>query len=413
MLKRTIPALFLLIAFCAFAQEANPYAPVLKLPEVVYAAPEVECNIYYANVFSSVAPQNYAYVVKCAVGKQENHRWTWFPQPADAGKSFDLTMEIFSDAGRVASAKCKIQVAANAKNPERKFTLALLAASTVNSGYPQYLMELMHSRGFKNYTPVGTYAGIGEPLEPGKAACDGYGGWGWHTFLHQWSYSTSEYQNIQDEAEKAQMKLLGVADVKRNNEYRLRSPLLKAEKGKVVVDIQGWFNRINNGKAPDFILIDLGYNDVFSCTEEKLAPTLERDVLPQMKRMVAELRKAAPNATIGITVPPLGSGSQDAFGNNYGCKQSKFQYWRNERAYGALVLRFVAELNDPEIFAIPCNHCIDPEGSYPARQVPIHSRTGEKVVRQSNALHFNAAGGRQMADALYAWLRSQMERKNY
>jgi hypothetical protein len=147
--------------------------------------------------------------------------------------------------------------------------------------------------------------------------------------------------------------------------------------------------------------------------EEKLDATLNRDVLPQMKRMIAELRKAAPGATIGITIPPLGSASQDAFGHNYGCKQSKFQYWRNERAYGKLVCRFVQQLNDPEILTIPCSHCIDPESSYPARQVPAHSRTGEKVVRQNNALHFNAAGGHQMADALYCWLRAQMERKGY
>ncbi len=408
---RLLGAVVLAIACLSLAQAGNPYAPALVLPEVICAAPEIECNIYFKNVFSSVAPQNYAYVVKCAVGRQENLRWTWVPQASDAGKTFDLTLEIYGDAGRVAAGTTRIQVAADAKAPERKWTVALLAASTVNSGYPQYLMELMHAKGLRGYTPVGTYSGIGEPLKPGRAANDGYGGWGWRTFLHQWAYSQSEVQNIQDEAERAQMKLLGVANVRRDHEYRLKSPLLKAEKGKVSLDIQGWFGRINGGEAPDFILIDLGYNDVFSCTEEKLAATLEQEVLPQMRRLVAELRKAAPKAVIGITLPPLGSGSQDAFGNNYGCRQSKFQYWRNMRAYGALVRRFVAELRDPGVRAIPCYHCIDPDGSYPSRLEPIHARTGEKTVRHNNALHFNAAGGRQMADALYAWLRVQRERQ--
>ena len=402
------------------AEAPKPFAPAaselkLDLPPIIYAAPGIEANIYFASVFNAIVPENFVYLVKCAKGKLQDARWCWTPEAKDAGTKVPLSLEVRDDRGVIARAECEVRVAAPMKDPKRKITLALLAASSVGSGYPQFIMETMHANGIVNYTPVGTYHRCGLPPKPGLALSDGYGGWAWTTFLRQYAYSVRELESVQDEAEKEHMKVLGVKTVNLNNEYKLRSPLLKMEKGKVVRDVQGWFDRINGGKAPDFILIDLGGNDVFGPkTDEQARAKLEKEILPAMTELTDLLRKAAPDATIGICQQAQGSRSQTAFGANYGCSQSRWQFQRNKRMYNALVARFVAARNDPEIIVLPYFQNIDPVNGYPSKMLPPNAREGKvKVPQYVNALHTTPSGAHQIADAMYCWLVNQLSRKGW
>ena len=396
------------------AGPAAKSGPKLDLPPVVYAAPGIECNLYYSSIFDAIAPENFVYLVQCARGKPQDHRWCWTPDAKDAGKEFPLKIEVRDDHGVVARGECVVRVAAPAKDPKRKITLALLAASSVSSGYPQWLMETMHANGFANYTPVGTYHRCGLPVKPGLAASDGYGGWAWQTFLTQWAYSDEEFQNVQDQAEKEHMKLLGIKTAAQSRKYQLRSPLLKAVGGKVVVDIQGWFDRINGGRAPDFIVIDLGGNDIFGPKDdEKARAKLENEILPNMVRLTDLLRKAAPNATIGICQQPEGCRFQSAFAANYDCRQSRFQFRRNKQLYNALVARFVAERKDPEIVVLPYYQNVDPVWGYPSRMLPANAHEKTPTRQYVNALHTTTSGAHQIADAMYCWLVNQIVRKGW
>ena len=393
------------------AAEADPLR--LSLPPVIYAAPEIESNIYFANIFNAIVPENFAYIVRCKKGVLQNHRWCWTPTKDDAGKSYPMTVEVRDDRGVIDRAECVIKVAAPAREVARKITLALLSASSGGSGYTQFLMETMHQTGYTHYTPVGTYHRCGLPLKPGLAASDSYGGWAWRTFLTQWKYTRDEFNGVQDQAEKEQMKLLGVSTLDQRNDYRMKSPLLNVRNGKVVVDVQGWFDRINGGKAPDFIIIDLGGNDVFSANEDQIHARMQEQILPAMTAVINELRKAAPNATIGICQSGLGSRFQDAYGANYGCFQTRYQFLRNKRIYNAAVEKFVADRNDPEIIVLPYYQSIDPVNGYPVRQLPASAREKNTVARGINALHTTSSGAWQMADAMYCWLRNQLNRKGW
>ncbi len=399
------------------AQTPKPAAKAdtlqLSLPRVIYAAPGIETNLYFANLFNAIVPENFVYLVQCKKGTLQTHRWYWMPTKDDAGKSIPLTLEVRDDRGVIDRAECIIKVAAPAREPARKITLALLSASSGGSGYTQFLLETMHQTGYTNYTPVGTYHRCGLPLKPGLAPSDSYGGWSWRNFLTTWKYSRDEFNNVQDQAEKEQMKLLGVSTLDQRNDYRLKSPLLNVKNGKVVRDVQGWFDRINGGKAPDFILIDLGGNDVFSAREDNIHEWLQTQILPAMTEVVNELRKAAPNATIGICQSGLGSRFQDAYGANYGCYQTRYQFLRNKRLYNALVEKFVADRNDPEIISLPYFQNIDPVHGYPVKKRPASARESAQVDRAVNALHTTASGAYQLADAMYCWLVNQLNRKGW
>ena len=415
MLKKSLFSVFsgmLLFAGCRTeSQKQSITPPPLKmmLPEVIYAAPGIESNIYFDYIIDSATPRAYAFEVKCERGTHGTKRWFWTPDKADSGKSFDLELRVFNDYGRVLTGKCKVVVAGEPVDYNKKITLALLADSGTNSEYPAHLMQVMRQNGFANYTPVGKHSGGGRPVVPGGLAHDGYGGFSWNCFLDRWYYMESDLPKTQTQAEREQMEAIGVKkDVRPGWEYMLRSPLVKIVNGKKTVDVPGWFNEINQGKAPDFIVIQLGGNDMFSATEDDLEERIEK-ITGNARRLIAVLRQHAPESVIGITSSPLGC-SQDGFGANYKCLQSHYQYSRNMQRYNRALDQMIRELKDSKIGLIPLHQALDPEGSFLRKSYPVFARSSKQTVRDSNALHFSKEGGYQVGDAIYCWLRKQLEK---
>lgn len=380
----------------------------MMLPEVIYAVPGIESNIYFENVIDSATPRAYAFEVKCPRGTHGNFRWFWTPTPKDAGKTFDLELRVFNDYGKIGSAKCKVVVAKEAADYKRSFTLALLAASGVNCRYPEHLLKMMREAGFVNYTPIGKHAGSGKKPVKGGIAHDGYGGFSWGCFLERWLYTAEELPQAQNEAEREQMRSFGVRNLPKSQAFRLRSPLLKIVNGKKVLDIPGWLNQINNGKAPDFIVIQLGGNDMFGAMSYNMEARLQKS-LKNARTLIAALRKHAPNAVFGIATCPCGC-DQDGFGANYKSFQSKFQFRRNIQSYNRALTELVKELKDPKIILIPLHQAIDPDGSYMKGSYQVHARNRKKILRDRNALHPGREGGAQLGDAIYCWLRKQLEK---
>jgi lysophospholipase L1-like esterase len=388
-----------------------PVPPFLKsgLPEIIYAVPGIECNIYFENVLDTAVYKNYACEVRCERGTQGEHRWFWTPDKTDAGAVFDLELSVFNDYGKMLSSSCKIVVAAEAAEPERKFTLSLLADSGVGCRYPDHILQVMQEQGFVNYTPVGSHSGAGKMAEPGEAMHDGYGGFSWKCFLNRWLYSVEELPEVQNEAEAEQMRVLGVVDTPKSNAYRLRSPLLKLVEGKVTADLPGWLQKINGGNAPDYIVIQLGGNDIFMPRPEELDEKIVQ-VMENASKLLAELRKLAPRARIGVTTCPLGCG-QDGFGKNYDCMQSRFQYRRNAHRYNREITELVRNLGDEGITIIPLHQAIDPVDSYVTIETKAHARSSRNVIRFNNGLHPTREGGFQLGDAIASWLITQEGRK--
>ena len=391
------------------AGTAVPPCLLLALPEIIYAVPGIECNIYFENVIDSAVYRNYACEVRCDRGTQGEHRWFWTPEKSDAGAGFDWELSLFNDCGKILSGKCKVVVAADSSAPQRRFTLSLLADSGVGCRYPDHLLSVMQEHGFVNYTPVGSHSGGGKPAAPGEAWHDGYGGFSWKCFLNRWCYSVEELPEVQNEAEAEQMRALGVVDTPKCNAYRLRSPLLKLVDGKAVADLPGWLQKINGGAAPDYIVIQLGGNDIFMPRPEEIDARV-KEVMENARALLAELRKIAPHAVIGVTTCPLGCG-QDGFGKNYGCMQSRYQYRRNANRYNREITELVRTLGDEGITIVPIHQAIDPVDSYVTVEIPAHARSSRMVTRFNNGLHPTREGGFQLGDAIANWLIFQEGKK--
>ena len=211
--------------------------------------------------------------------------------------------------------------------------------------------------------------------------------------------------NIQKESEREQLKAFGVKLAESWRRGLLKSPLVRIKDGKKVVDVQAWLDRVNGGMPPDVLVVELGINGTFGCTAETLEEHVRDSQIGAAAKLVAHLRACMPNAIIGLCTEPISCG-QDGFAENYGCKQSEMQYRKNMFHFNRELAKWVSVQDDAKLVLVPFGHAIDPVFGYIREPTRANAACDETVVRFKNALHPSLAGGRQLGDALAAWLCS-------
>jgi len=379
--------------------------PTFVVPERLYAVPNVTCDVNYAQLLDSYTPNRYVLEALSPVGRCYASAWQFVPKASDAGKTYPLVLNAWDDEhGLVASATTSVRVASGkpvAALEKKRLALSLLAASDTGSRYQDRLRRQMWQYGYANYAAVGSHSGGSESMvcEPEKdAPHDGYGGFAWDDFLHRYFLSLDELDNIQEEGEREVLQKRGYK-IPKGQEWRralLKSPMLKLVGTKPVVDIQGWFDRINGGKAPDVFLIVLGGNGVFIQRPDKDAWRVQHE-LDSAKELVATLRQHAPKALIAITSSMGGSFDQDSWGKNYGAVQHCMVAHRAFVDYNRSMMAFCRSFADGRVVYVPTTQALDPIATY---------YTGRK---DGNAMHTRPVGGVQMGDAIFAWLVNAME----
>ena len=394
----------ILLAASGWAQ-----TPAFYLPERLYAAPGLELNVYYTSIFDSVVPQNYAYQAYCGKGRSELRRWTFTPTPADAGKTFELVVNAWNDDGLVAAATSTVEVAAAPHDPKRRVTLALLGDSLTNSMFQDQIYRDMIAAGYSGYTPVG----LRKSELPGGVPHDGYGGFTFSTFLTRYTVSDEEVAHVQDAAEREQLKALGMP-VKIIHAWQralLRSPLVKFEDGRKSVDIPRWLGRINGGKVPDIVLVELGVNSVFDFRGEipELRERIRKGLMVEADGFFRRLREDMPDATYLLCTLPVGA-SQDGFAANYGANWNEVQHRKIIFALNREYDAYVKAKNDPKLLLLPVGHALDPVEGFVRAERPVSARSKQKVLMNVNAVHPSDVGGFQMGDAIAAMLQVKINK---
>ncbi len=374
--------LFLFVGFsAAYAQTPEQPVPVsppalrLVLPPVLHAVPGVECNIYFDNVVLTPNVGDYLFDVDCAKGVQQAERYTWIPSEEDLG-NHALAMKVYdSNYQVIAEGTTQLRVVSPKAAADRKLSYLIIGDSlTAASVYPAELNRLFSQEGNLQVTLIGT-TDRGEGVRH-----EGYGGWTAASFASRWT---------------------AVVDL--DNSWRQRSPFLFLADDKPKLDFARYCQENNGGAAPDYITIALGCNDNFGATEETIEESIG-SFLTNMDILIAEFRRVGPNTKIGIVmlVPP--SASQDAFGANYRCGQTRYQYRRNQHRVVERLIETYGNRVAENVFLIPAHVNLDCVHNYPTAAGPANSRAETELTRASNGVHPAATGYRQMADSIYCWI---------
>lgn len=365
------------------SQENQPGPIRLMLPETVYAAPGIETNIYFDNLILVINPRNYAFDVTCDKGKQQSERWTFTPASEEAG-AFPLKIEVRNSENQiVASAQTSIQVSPQDAGKDKPVSLLMIGDSLTHASiYPQRVVEACSTPGNPALTLVGAH--VPENAAPGVRH-EGYGGWAASTFA-------TKYTGIMH-----------------TGTYSERgSPFLYDDgKGNRSLDFARYCQDINGGKTPDYITIFLGCNDTFGATDETIESTID-GMLSHMDALVAMIHRVNPNTGIGFMPPVPPAASQDAFGANYTCGQTQWQYRRNQhRAIERMYQHFGARQQE-HISMIPAFVNLDCVHNYPEASEPTNAQKEDALLRQNNGVHPAPQGYRQIGDSLYCWLKAQV-----
>jgi len=360
----------------AAVQQVCAAGITLTLPPSLYAVVGQEANIFFDSVVTATPGSIYGCKVYCPKGRQQNERWVFTPGVEDVG-SFPLRIEVRDANDKiVAQGDSVVTVASSEGLRNRNTTLLAIGDSLTEAGvYTEELIAPARMAGSPRISLIGTHHSSGSP----ENVHEGYGGWKYEYFLSRF-----------DPASDAKGGRKG------------SSPFVFDVAGKPVFDLPRYFKERVGGTSPDVVTIFLGTNDVFVAddgTREKVVD----EIVAQASQLVGELRNALPAAKIGILVP-VSPGSQDAFGENYGCEFDAWTYRKNQsRLVQKMIERFSGK-SDQGIYFVPSFVNFDAEGDYPTASSPRNARDSEMVARQTNALHPSERGYRHIADSIYAWL---------
>lgn len=366
----------------------------LLLPDRICAVPGVETNIYFANAVRVVNPANYVFEVKAPRGRCDEKRWRYTPSSQDKSGTFNLLFRVLGNDGVLAEKTVAVEVSpADAGKGERLVMLIVGDSLTNATVYPKRILELFKTPGNPEVRQIGSHAGSGRSVIPGGVAHEGYGGWTWWSFCEKWK-SDEDCAKLKTNREK----------------LYARSPFLKMENGEKKLDIQGYFDRMNGGKAPDIITFQLGVNDIFSATDEDVDAKI-KTIFKYMDKLLEAFRKAAPDAVIGVGITTPGAATQDAFGKNYKSRHSRWQYKKNQHRLAEAMMRKFASANPYKVELVPVYLNLDCENNFPVQTEPVNQDNEKKIARQSNGVHPAAAGYRQIGDTFYCWMKHVLAKK--
>jgi len=355
----------------------------LQLPKVIYAVPSIEMNVYFDNVILAINPQNYAFDVTCEKGMQQDERWTFTPQPTDVGE-YPFQIEVRDETNTVIARAHSILsvVPANAGTGRSITQLCIGDSLTHASVYTGHLLDLCSKPDNPHLTLIGTLHLV-DRLETNRH--EGYGGWTAERFMTHYTPTA------------------------RTGDFQLHgSPFLYAgPDGKPKLDFPRYCKETNHGQAPDVVTIFLGCNDNFAATDETLTASIDR-MLKYYDELIAMIHDYNKNTKIGalLLVPP--AATQDAFGANYGCGQTRGQYKRNQHEVVRRMLAHYAHREKENLWLIPAYFNLDCQHNYPQATVPANARTAQTITRQTNGVHPVTAGYSQIGDSIYCWLKAQM-----
>ena len=365
-----------------------PGAIRLLLPPRIYATPGIEMNVYFDNICLVANPLNYLFDVNCAKGSQQTERWTFVPTEEDVGQ-YPFVIEVRNETNAViARAESVLQVAPKTAGAGLPISVLTIGDSLTHAAvYPAHLLELCKAEGNPKITLVGHVPNEKTP----DVRIEGYGGWTAHRFAT--FYKEGERRN-------------GTEDWKTWNSSG--SPFLYADgTGKPALDFPRYCREFNGGKAPDFVTFLLGCNDNFGANDETIEASIDT-MFKYYDMLIEMVRQTRADTKIGmlLLVPPVGT--QDGFGANYKCGQTRWQYKRNQQRVVERTMEKYGKREKENIFLIPSNVNLDCLHNYPSVNAPWNSQTKAEGRRLNNGVHPAPEGYRQIGDTIFCWIKAQL-----
>ncbi|WP_392454803.1 SGNH/GDSL hydrolase family protein [Chryseomicrobium aureum] len=348
---------------------------VLNLPSKLYGLVGKEVNIYFDNIISG-KDTDYDFEVVSSKGMQLGHVWRFVP---DVAESRPVTINVYKNGKLVASADTTVIVSATSVGSGITKRMLTIGDSTVNS---QGLNEsgvsvnnLVSRKLLENFSSdVMGVESLGT-LGASPNNHEGRSGWTAKNYLENASIGATVNA------------FLNPATSTFDFSYYMSNSSIA---------------------VPDYVVINLGINDVFSLTTDEAVNAEIELIKSRYDTMIASIKAYSSTIKIGIavTIPP--NYSQDAFGKAYNSGQTRTRYKRNNMLW---VRKLIASFKGREaelIYLIPLNVNIDTRYNYGIEQTAVNARNSETYASPvaNGGVHPVLSGYWQVADTYWYWLKS-------
>ncbi|MCW3106618.1 MAG: hypothetical protein JWQ09_1124 [Segetibacter sp.] len=328
------------------------------LPSQLYALEGKELNVYFdAIVYSNFGRNDLSFDITCVKGKQLERRWTYTPASSDAGTTSLLLsvrykgVEILSKTTTVITKSLSSGAGAIKVFPVGDSTMS--TAQHISPVLGETLPAL----------PVITFYGT---LGSSPKKHEGRSGLG---YLDYATTTTLPYWNV----------------------------------GTSQLDIAAYLTSLSvTPTANDFVMFNLGINDVFRYTTFSLSVWLV--VKGYIDALINAWRVAVPGIKIGIAaiIPPCVN--QDGFGESYFDGNNLSSYLPNYYAFVDRILTNydTVTMRSNGIIIVPFNCNFDRVNNVQKSSEVANARNTDLVVRYTNGVHPAQSGYDQMNDTLLA-----------
>jgi lysophospholipase L1-like esterase len=374
-------------AACTLAAEAGdrdfPGDIRLTLPPTIYATPGVETNLYFDNAVLVANSANFIFDVTCEKGYHYDDRWSFTPLAEDAG-DHELVVAVRNDQNKViARARTMVRVA---KPQAVKKNVSMLAFGDSHLQRDAYLQRVLDSSVADpelDLVLVGS-RGAGNKPPTTELRHEGYNGWTAQAFVTR-------------EGPKPRTGFYVPAET--------ASPFLYAKDGKQQLDFRQYCADMNHGQPPDFVVIQVGGNDVWRADDETIDATIDK-IFGYFDILIRMVHDASPTTRVALTLLDPPARSQHGF-RNYkgGQKQTRWQYRRNQQCMVERQIERYAGRESENVFVLPVNLCIDCVNGFPLREYPINARNAKKELRVYDGCHLSNEGYAQFGDEIFAWMK--------
>jgi len=367
--------------FVEKAQGDAAAAAYFQMPERLYLVAGQTQRFFYEDLVATHDIDTFVYTPSgsaVGLGSLERRGLRFEPTEGMVGK-YELNVKVATWNGKlVAEGNTEVIVtSANMRwqpSPDVPTRLWIIGHSLPSMYYPAYLDNFLAGPGNPTIEFLGgiKYWYGGYPDFDNKPDLD--------HLVHQASpgYSLSTLLNLYSE------------DPPANPNMPTKSPFIfKDADGKPKFDMQRYFVETLHGKAPDFILLNVGDNDTWTLDPAAKDSAIEKDFVANLNKFVDQLRTIAPKATIGMIMPNTYNFSDNAFLANYGANTPRLRQMQIRQRFIQMATAVAKSRGDLKI--VPSNFSVDSVDGMPF----------------NSATHFNNVGARQFAGSIYAWLKAQ------
>lgn len=342
----------------------------LTLPPAVYAVPGVEMSLYFENTVLVAADQKIGFDVECSLGTVEPGRWRLKAESSQVGR-VPLKLKVKDESGKVvAEAVTQVHVVPADAGQDKDIALLIVGDSLTHASiYPNEIARLLSLPRNPKWQMLGTHKPAGAAA---GVAHEGYGGWTWAAFNSRFDPKPPQPGKV-----TSSPFVFGVG-----------------EKPEPKLDVARYIAERAGGRPPDFLIVMLGINDCFSFNPDDTALLDSQidGVFKEADKLIAEFRRAIPQAQIGVCLTTPGNSRDAAFYANY---KERYPRWGWRRIQHRLVERELKHFSNREadqLFLVPTELNLDVVEGYP----------------ENNGVHPNATGYQQIGATIYSWLKSRL-----